>query len=338
MAPPDDERSPNAPAGWYADPSGSAKQRYWDGQRWTDRTKGDVLTTASVGKSAAAAIRRGWSGYRGLPNWAQWAIGIVTALVIVGAITGGEDKDTGGDPSPPTAEASAPRPVALTVDAPNTVRAPRVNVTGTVSPATAVVELNGGTAIEVSDNGAYRATVRLRKGVNTITVGATAKGWEHGEARTSVYRQLTRAELARQRERERQRQIRLEQQRERERQARILRQQQARDAFVGAAQTIDYNQLEKDADDELRGTKVKYTGQIFQIQEDYGSTVILLAVTDEGYGLWTDNVWVNYPGEISSAEEDIITVYGTVTGSQTYETQIGGETYVPRVRARYIDE
>jgi hypothetical protein len=26
----------SVPAGWFPDPSGQARQRYWDGQRWTD--------------------------------------------------------------------------------------------------------------------------------------------------------------------------------------------------------------------------------------------------------------------------------------------------------------
>lgn len=104
------------------------------------------------------------------------------------------------------------------------------------------------------------------------------------------------------------------------------------------ASTIPYNQLKKNAD-RYRGEKVVYRGQIFQIQEsNYGGGIMLLSVTDEGYGFWDDNIWVNYNGHIRSAEDDIITVYGTITGSKTYETQIGGSTYVPKLRAKYIDE
>jgi hypothetical protein len=51
-------------------------------------------------------------------------------------------------------------------------------------------------------------------------------------------------------------------------------------------------------------------------------------------GLWTDHIWVDYAGEIGSVEDDIITVWGTVTGSKSYKTQIGGENYVPRMRAK----
>ena len=85
---------------------------------------------------------------------------------------------------------------------------------------------------------------------------------------------------------------------------------------------------------------MKFTGQIMQIQEElgWGGNMMLLSVTDEGYGIYDDNVWVDYDESIDSAEEDIITVYGEITGSKSYETQIGGETYVPKMRAKYIEE
>ena len=63
-----------------------------------------------------------------------------------------------------------------------------------------------------------------------------------------------------------------------------------------------------------------------------------LSVTDEGYGFWTDEVWVNYNGPVQGAEEDLLTVYGIARGSKSYETQIGGERYVPKIDARYIVE
>ncbi|MEA2350192.1 MAG: hypothetical protein QOG86_1133, partial [Thermoleophilaceae bacterium] len=30
--------APTQPAGWYADPSGQARLRYWDGSAWTEHT------------------------------------------------------------------------------------------------------------------------------------------------------------------------------------------------------------------------------------------------------------------------------------------------------------
>ena len=65
---------------------------------------------------------------------------------------------------------------------------------------------------------------------------------------------------------------------------------------------------------------------------------LLLSVTDEGYGLWTDEIFVNYSQHVASAKDDIITVYGTVVGMKTYDTQIGGSRDVPEIDAKYIDE
>lgn len=107
--------------------------------------------------------------------------------------------------------------------------------------------------------------------------------------------------------------------------------------FRETAITIDYNQLIKNPD-RYKGEKVVYEGQILQIQEEAGFGIMLLSVTNEGYGFWDDNIWVNFYEPIDAAEEDIITVYGKITGSEEYETQIGGSTYVPRMNAVYIDE
>jgi hypothetical protein len=107
-------------------------------------------------------------------------------------------------------------------------------------------------------------------------------------------------------------------------------------SFKEEATAIDYDQLIKNPFHYV-GEKVVYTGQIFQISEGF-EDFMLLSVTDEGYGFWDDNVWVTGFGHIDGAEEDIITVYGIVAGAEEYETQIGGSTYVPKIRAKYIDE
>lgn len=107
--------------------------------------------------------------------------------------------------------------------------------------------------------------------------------------------------------------------------------------FKAAATTIPYNQLAKNPDN-YRGQKVVYRGQIFQIQDSGFGGNMLLAVTDEGYDIWDDNVWVDYDDSFDSAEDDVVTIYGVVKGEKSYETQIGGETYVPRIKLKYIDE
>lgn len=43
-----------------------------------------------------------------------------------------------------------------------------------------------------------------------------------------------------------------------------------------------------------------------------------------------------YDNDVSYVAKDIITVYGTVTGSKSYSNQAGGNTYVPEVHAKYM--
>jgi hypothetical protein len=87
-----------------------------------------------------------------------------------------------------------------------------------------------------------------------------------------------------------------------------------------------------------RGKKIALHGQILQIEQQQGlGGIMLVSVTDEGYGLWDDNVWVDYSSDVPYVEKDIINVYGTVTGSKSYQTQAGGNTFVPRVRAAYME-
>jgi len=96
--------------------------------------------------------------------------------------------------------------------------------------------------------------------------------------------------------------------------------------------------LEHPNPDRYAGRKVKFYGEILQVQESGGVGIMLLYVTDLGYDIWTDQIWVDYLGHVKGVEGDQLTVYGLVTGTKSYETQIGGETYVPEVLAVYIDE
>jgi hypothetical protein len=45
-----------------------------------------------------------------------------------------------------------------------------------------------------------------------------------------------------------------------------------------------------------------------------------------------------YNGTIKGGADDMLTVYGTLTGTESYDTQIGGNTTVPSMKAKYIVE
>lgn len=83
---------------------------------------------------------------------------------------------------------------------------------------------------------------------------------------------------------------------------------------------------------------VRYQGEILQIMEDETSTVIRLAVTKESYGYnFNDVVYITYTGTTPFVDEDIITVYGTIIGSHTYESQAGHQITLPHLEAEIIE-
>lgn len=47
--------SPNAPAGWYPDPSQTATQRYWDGENWTDQ-RAPLVPSSAAGANPGISV------------------------------------------------------------------------------------------------------------------------------------------------------------------------------------------------------------------------------------------------------------------------------------------
>lgn len=88
--------SKKIPAGWYPDPSDPSRSRYWDGRKWTDRTRrSDPLSSAGAPRDeqqryeqlmnvspAERAAKRGC-----LPWWSSLIFAYIV-VVIVAIATG----------------------------------------------------------------------------------------------------------------------------------------------------------------------------------------------------------------------------------------------------------
>lgn len=201
------------------------------------------------------------------------------------------------------------------------VHSDHVTLRGRASTGAKVrIKVAGRTYKAKAPNGRWSSRVALHIGTNTADVTASKPGFSAATNSTDIVRHHSQAELAALRA------------------ARAARAAQARQDYINSAKAIPYKELLKDAGP-YKGTRAVFRGQILQIQQDgrYGG-IMLLSVTDEGYGIWDDNVWIDYDDPISANEGDIVTVYGKITGQKSYETQAGGETYVPRMHAKYIVE
>jgi hypothetical protein len=204
-----------------------------------------------------------------------------------------------------------PDPVSVNVTGPYETTRDQVKLHGTVSPRGSKVRVNGVRAA-VSGRHWSKIVSITRKGDNSFKLIGSKPGHDGDRMTALVTRKRSAAEKAAARAAKRQ-------------------------AFIAQATNISYEQLLAHPS-RYEGTKAVYRGQIFQVQEDGGATVILLSVTDQGYGFWDDHVWVEFDGTIRGAADDMITVYGTLNGTRDYDTQAGGNTTVPSMRAKYVVE
>lgn len=97
-----------------------------------------------------------------------------------------------------------------------------------------------------------------------------------------------------------------------------------------------YGQL--DSPNAPNGQCVTYQAKVFQYDTTTGANVMLVDVTNDGYGLWTDVVQLNIPDSVASenlVENDIIQIWGTTDGSNSYQTRAGGSNTVPVVDVQY---
>lgn len=100
--PPAPAPDPNLPeAGWYQDPAGGGRQRYWDGDSWTHDTRGGTPTAPAPSEPVENVAPRGWDwkwllfSFEGRAHRAHYwgggfvAAAIFAAIVIIGGILGG---------------------------------------------------------------------------------------------------------------------------------------------------------------------------------------------------------------------------------------------------------
>lgn len=353
------------PAGWYPDPIGVGAARYWDGEQWTERyrdapgpqpipaeppsevaapqpSESPPAATPIPAESTpqASAAQSGPDGkakppsaldrWKEIPKAAQIAIGVVVVIIIAGIAGSGGSKKASTSATTPAS--IAPSTTATRTQTPVSLKLATGNYSMTGSHTTLRGTVTPGASVTVDEHPAqvsgshWSKVVALQLGENTMAVSADMAGHESAHESLTVTRNESQGE--------REAKQRASEEAQHRHEAAEAEQKQH---YMETAQEIPYAQLNKNPE-EYVGKTVKYHGQILQIQETGGEGVMLLSVTEVTEGLWDDNVWVNYGFHVKAAAKDLVTVYGEVTGQKSYKTQIGGETYVPEIKAKYVIE
>jgi len=114
-----------------------------------------------------------------------------------------------------------------------------------------------------------------------------------------------------------------------------------KDSYIQEAKrnNISYDRLARDTE-ALKGKVVSCRGQIIQILEGRGRSIEMrVDITNMGYGLWGDTIYVSYtyePNQTRFLEGDIINIFGTVRGRKSYQSVLGAKITLPAIDAKYV--
>ena len=109
-------------------------------------------------------------------------------------------------------------------------------------------------------------------------------------------------------------------------------------AQMATAVAIEYDDLFRNNEQHL-GKVVRYAGKVLQYGElsclfcDDPGHYLRVGTTNQGYGLYDDPIYVLYYGDQRFLEDDIVTVWGTVDGLESYTAVLGNEVTLPRIKA-----
>ena len=112
-------------------------------------------------------------------------------------------------------------------------------------------------------------------------------------------------------------------------------------AYKAACEKYKYDTIARNPD-KYKGKKAKFTGEVIQVQQSdfLGLTYYVLRVdVTKGKYYYEDTVYVTYfasEDDERILEDDIITMYGELTGEETYTTIFGASVTIPSFAAEYI--
>lgn len=110
-------------------------------------------------------------------------------------------------------------------------------------------------------------------------------------------------------------------------------------AYCDSCKAYTYKEIARNPDS-VKGEKAKFTGEVIQVMEDGSSVVLRVNITAKGR-YYDDTIYVKYTRKADDEdrilEDDIVNIYGTLAGLETYTSITNQSVTLPKVYAEYID-
>ncbi|NEG55233.1 hypothetical protein [Bifidobacterium platyrrhinorum] len=112
------------------------------------------------------------------------------------------------------------------------------------------------------------------------------------------------------------------------------------DEFKASAQDIPFDDLARNPDANM-GKRVHFRGKIIQVIEDGNAVQYRVSVQQGDYGIWDSDkvIYVVYSrsgNDNRLLKDDIVELWGTSTGTITYQSTMGGNITIPSVIAKIM--
>lgn len=119
-----------------------------------------------------------------------------------------------------------------------------------------------------------------------------------------------------------------------------------KETYIQSCETYTYKEIARNPNNYI-DKKAKFEGKVIQVVENGNNVVLRVNVTKEenqfaedGY-LYSDTIYVEYTrktdNESRILNDDIITMYGVLNGTKSYDSVLSGNITVPFLIAEYID-
>lgn len=110
-------------------------------------------------------------------------------------------------------------------------------------------------------------------------------------------------------------------------------------SYKNMCQSYTFEEIARNPDS-YKGNYAVFTGEVIQSMESGDDYTLRVSITKEEYDWYSDPILVTYtkksPSESRILEDDIVTMYGQLNGTYTYESVLGNDVTLPLLNAEYI--